>query len=86
MHLWVHVIFRVSWNKKKLFDYLTEFAKLGNFFGKMWQIFLFLWLNLAIFVAKFEISNGNFPRCQVNTVSAVIKQCGNNNNYPHFLY
>ena len=30
----------------------------------MWQIFLFLWQNFHIFVAKFGISNGNFPRCQ----------------------
>ena len=50
---------------KKLFDYLISFAKFGNFFGKMLQIFLFLWQNLAIFVAKFGISNGNFPRCQL---------------------
>ena len=35
----------------------------------MWQIFLLLWQNFDIFVAKFGISNGNFPRCQVTAVA-----------------
>ena len=36
------------------------------FYGKMWQIFLILWQNVHIFMAKFGISNGNFPRCQIS--------------------
>ena len=36
-------------------------AKLAIFYGKICQ---FLWQNLA----KFRISNGNFLRCQINTV------------------
>ena len=35
----------------------------------MWHIFLFfLWQNVCIFVAKFGISNGNFPRCHVTSL------------------
>ena len=53
------------WGKKKSCPISKEFAKFGIFNGKMWHIFFVcVWQNLAIFVTKFVISNGNFPRCQ----------------------
>ena len=44
---------------------LLNLQNLVIFLAKCGKFFYFLWQNLAIFVAKFGISNGNFLRCQI---------------------
>ena len=49
----INVIFRASRNDKKFSNKYTLFTKFVDFNGNMWQIFLLLWQNFHIFVAKF---------------------------------